>query len=1226
MRTSTTVIWATRFEETATRERVGSKGLGGGQSTTSYSYSTSFAVALCEGPINAIRRIWADGKELDQSEVQMRLYKGTQTQAPDDLIIRKQGAGNAPAYRGIAYLVFEDLQIERFGNRVPQIEVEVIRCVGELEQSLTAVSVIPGSTEHGLDPLAVQKKQGSQTLECNRHVTFGDSDWNASLSELLAMAPNLKHVSLVASWFADDLRAGRCKVRPGVVDRAGSGETTPWRVAGRDRASADVLKVSRHEERAAYGGTPTDGSMVRAIQDLKARGVAVTLNPFLLVDVPADNPLPDPYTAQVGQPAYPWRGRITCDPAPLQPGSSDKTVQGDSQIEAFCGTTTAQQFQMFGETVSASQSVDWCYRTFILHYAHLAMAAGGVDTFIIGSELRGLTRVRDDVDGFPFVAQLQALAADVRAIVGANTKIIYAADWSEYFGYQPVDGSGDLYFNLDPLWASPHIDAVAIDMYAPLSDWRDDDAHHADNPDGFLHHADLEGFKSQIESGEGFDWYFADDADRESRTRTPITDGTYGKPWVFRYKDLRSWWESAHYERRGGVELAQPTAWTPKAKKIWFAEVGCSALRGGARQPNLFPDGKSSENGKPKGVSGALSDAEQRALIRAHLSHWSDDHAASPDDCPVDPDRIYAWAWDARPYPSFPIAQSVWDDGDNWQSGHWLNGRLGTAPLTESLQQIARDFGIESVAIGDIPHVMDGLVVASPTDARSVIEPIAAAYDVFLRDDEPIGSPVRMQGTAHQASVVIPAHDLVLRDGEPKRNRVRAQADELPSSVTLSFRDPLSGYKRLTRVTRPAGLSGMYPVTVDAPGVTRDAVAQQVAHVWATRLLDRATRIDFCLPLRWIALQIGDVIVFGDDPERKRWLIESIDLGDCLTIQATGLGMDAAFAATPLVAPPSTSHLAGDFGSVPDHVFIDLPAVDGLADDKSFMIAARRNGGRATAVYASTTADSYTLRTSITENAVMGTLTTPLASGAVAVWDTANTISVSLPTGELSGASDEAVLDGTNLAAIEKAGEWEIIAFANAEEVQPNVWELTRLLRGLGGTEDLTAVSVETGAAFVLLNDAVRPAGLRHAEMGRAINMRVGEANRPFTGRYFQTTTLTAGVRARSPLAPVHVSAARSADALHLTWIRRTRRDGDSWEGVDVPLSEAFERYAVTIAAADATATYTAEVTDQTEVTVSFADLVGAGVDASGALTISVAQLSQSVGPGISTAVSVAAS
>ncbi len=55
----------------------------------------------------------------------------------------------------------------------------------------------------------------------------------------------------------------------------------------------------------------------------------------------------------------------------------------------------------------------------------------------------------------------------------SGTKIGYPADWLEYFGHQRGDGSGDVFFHLDPLWADPEIDFVGVDNYMPLSDWRD---------------------------------------------------------------------------------------------------------------------------------------------------------------------------------------------------------------------------------------------------------------------------------------------------------------------------------------------------------------------------------------------------------------------------------------------------------------------------------------------------------------------------------------------------------------------------------------------------------------------------------------------------------------------------------------------------------------------------------------------------------------------------------
>ena len=66
-------------------------------------------------------RIWADGNLLDMQAVNFRFYAGSETQTPDSLIELKQGTGNAPAYRGLCYLVFEGLDLTPFGNRIPNL-------------------------------------------------------------------------------------------------------------------------------------------------------------------------------------------------------------------------------------------------------------------------------------------------------------------------------------------------------------------------------------------------------------------------------------------------------------------------------------------------------------------------------------------------------------------------------------------------------------------------------------------------------------------------------------------------------------------------------------------------------------------------------------------------------------------------------------------------------------------------------------------------------------------------------------------------------------------------------------------------------------------------------------------------------------------------------------------------------------------------------------------------
>ncbi len=138
----------------------------------------------------AIRRIWADGKLLDLTSKTIRVHRGTEDQGADDLIVAKEGAGNSPAYRGLAYIVFERLPLADFGNRIPQLSFEIIRPVGLLEQMVRAVTLIPGTTEFGYDtsPLVSVLAPGTSAQE-NRHVTSAASDVQAALLILLARVP-----------------------------------------------------------------------------------------------------------------------------------------------------------------------------------------------------------------------------------------------------------------------------------------------------------------------------------------------------------------------------------------------------------------------------------------------------------------------------------------------------------------------------------------------------------------------------------------------------------------------------------------------------------------------------------------------------------------------------------------------------------------------------------------------------------------------------------------------------------------------------------------------------------------------------------------------------------------------------------------------------------------------------------------------------------------------------
>lgn len=1173
-----TMIWATRFEERKTVRREGAKG--GGPKTTEYSYFGSAAFALCEGEIAGVRRIWADGQEVDREKIELRVYRGTEDQPVDPLIAVKQGAGNAPAYRGTAYVVIERLPLDTYGNRMPQFQFEVIRPLPGIEQDIRAVALIPGSTEYGLATTQVDREsRPGEAQALNRHVLHAASDLDASLDELELICPRLMNVALVVTWYGDDLRAGDCRIRPAVADRGGGTFSSGWRVSGVTRAGAAV--VSMHEGGSAFGGTPSDASVVEAIAAIKARGWGVTLYPFVMMDVPAGNALPDPYGG-ASQAAYPWRGRITCHPGPGQPGSADKTAAARAQVEAFCGAADSGDFRRRGDTVDYDgPAQEWGYRRLILHYAHLAAAAGGVDGFLLGSELRGLTTLRDGAGAFPFVEQLCTLAEDVRGIVGAATRITYGADWSEYFGHHPADGSGDALFHLDPLWAHPQIDAVGIDNYMPLSDWRDGDIA-GGNPDGFASAGDLDGLRAQVAGGEGFDWHYAGPADRAARLRTPITDGAYGKPWTFRYKDLVGWWSNRHHDRIGGVEQAAPTAWTPAAKPIWFTEIGCPAVDKGPNQPNVFADPKSAESALPYFSTGERSDFAQRRYLRASLDHWDPESGAfEPAGNPVspvyggrmvDPERIYAWAWDARPFPAFPLRSDVWSDGANWHLGHWLNGRLGGVEVGALINAILADHGLPPADAVRVAGTVHGYLVADPTTARAALEPLVGLLGLDARET----AAGLVFGDGDTAAAATRLDELVAVDGEAVVEAVRTPAHDIPAQAILAFRDPMRDYQAATARLRRAGGAGSRQESFNFPGTLEAGLAdglleRRLADMW----LDRARRI-FAVPAATPGTEPGD-------------RIEAAALGGPHLVLEAEEGLVRRVTARPVREPlplnwpaslpvPAKPALAA---GRPFVQLLDLPMISGAAAHQQFRIAAWQRPWRSQAVHASPERTGFELRATVRQAANAGRLVQALGAGFEGRIDHAAAVTVELFDGEAASVSRLQMLNGANaLAVLAANGAWEIVQFETAEEIAAGRWRLARLLRGQLGTSDAMAAGAPPDSPAILLDDAVVPAGLRPGETGLTLNWRVGPVGDILSQQRVTEVAAAGGVRALLPLSPAHLRCRVEADgSRRFDWIRRSRIDADGWDGADIPLGEESELYRVEVAAGSGPAVRTATVT-----------------------------------------------
>lgn len=168
MRVAGTVIWATDLIERGHRQGGGK----GRSSTVEYSYSVSLAVALSSRPIARIGRIWADGNLLRGAEgdlkveTHFRFHDGHDDQPLDPLLASSEAAGQCPAHRGLAYVVFEDLQLANFGNRIPQLTFEIF----EREEVVSLIDIagtiarVSGQCDAAIDGYALVGENGRVAL------------------------------------------------------------------------------------------------------------------------------------------------------------------------------------------------------------------------------------------------------------------------------------------------------------------------------------------------------------------------------------------------------------------------------------------------------------------------------------------------------------------------------------------------------------------------------------------------------------------------------------------------------------------------------------------------------------------------------------------------------------------------------------------------------------------------------------------------------------------------------------------------------------------------------------------------------------------------------------------------------------------------------------------------------------------------------------------------------
>ncbi|MEO0729974.1 MAG: phage tail protein, partial [Pseudomonadota bacterium] len=533
----------------------------------------------------------------------------------------------------------------------------------------------------------------------------------------------------------------------------------------------------------------------------------------------------------------------------------------------------------------------------------------------------------------------------------------------------------------------------------------------------------------------------------------------------------------------------------------------------------------------------------------------------------VDLDRIYAYAWDARPYPQFPHDTETWSDGDNWFTGHWLNGRASATALDATISAMAADFGHAPIDVNDVRGLVAGLVVDRVMSLREAMQPLELAtfLDFFEAGD-------RIRAIHRDALQMAGALTLVTREtaveskpDAPLIVRTRAQETELPERAKIAYISRDGSYASEVAEAQ-YGLGQSQRVSQATLAVMLEAgEASRIAESWMRETWKSRDRATVSLPPSRIAVEPGDAIFTDAGLGGVQLRVTDVSDGTAREVQARAT--DPTIYTAPAgraraVALPDRPIIAN-----PNCIFLDLPLLSSTQNEAAgFLAVSQTPWPGAMAVLRSPTGVGYARVATAIVPAITGLLKTELKQGPVGRLDHANSFDVELAGGSLSSASTDVLLNGANAAAVETGdGSWEVIQFEQAELIGPRRYRLSRLLRGQLGTDVDQVAFVPVGARFVLIDQRLVQLDLAYDDVLRPMSWRVVKSGRSFGETTPKQTEHAFAGRGLRPLSPVHVRGTALPEGRLISWVRRTRIDGDNWEAVEVPLGEETEAYEVDI-------------------------------------------------------------
>ncbi len=735
--------------------------------------------------------------------------------------------------------------------------------------------------------------------------------------------------------------------------------------------------------------------------------------------------------------------------------------------------------------------------------------------------MKGLTQIQDADDSFSAVDELIALVEEVKTIMGSETKIGYAADWSEYH-------STNGWYNMDPLWASDNIDFIGIDAYFPLTDREQNGIY------------DKQEIIDGWENGEGYDWYYTDEE------RTVKADLTPQDAW----KNIEYWWNNTHTNPD-----SEQTEFVPQSKKIWFTEFGFPSVDGCANQPNVFYNPDSVDGNLPYLSKGYIDFLAQRTALQGTLAKWQNSEMV---------EQKFIWAYDARSYPFYPDMKNVWGDGNLWSRGHWINGKLGVAELKNIISDLCKKAGIETPEINNVNKLVSGYNLSGAITALEALRTLQSGYFFdFVESDKVKFFPRQSENTEE---INIDFSRLIFEKNNETMLFENASSLNITSNLSLNYISENNNYLVGNFDISREDKNNSSGIEINLPLLLNRSYAEKIAQ---TLLLEEEAitqKIEFSLPSEYLYIEAGDIVnIIKNDETYKLKIISSLTQQGKIKISAIRFENDFYSSANEEL---TTDYNSENLEPISDTYFeiIDthhLPNETSI--DKAYLhlaVCGTSSNWNGCAIYVSniSATEGFQKITDIVSPATMGVIETELLQFSSPVIDKINQLNINLIGGTLESLTEDNLQSFGNLALIGN----ENFQFKNINQTELNKYTLSHLYRGRQGTENYAGETHPAGSRFILLDENVLKIEMPVSQIGQTIWIKAvtfGKSADDVTAKEINFSG-----NSLKPYSPVHISAEREMDDdINIQWLRRSRGNISFSSSVEIPVFETKEEYEIDI-------------------------------------------------------------